>query len=514
MAKKNEDSLSSYFAHFARTTSAHGYSRAVAATNSRSVLFWLVLLITANCLFVFLMYNVVHEYLEQYVPVSFEFSEEPFEFPQLTFCVPFSYSLLKFTKAFKAGNLTDYLGDDLMERLQVASQFNNLTFNSELLVVSAKEESKDLWVNFEDVFVLCYYGNVSGPCIDLKQIRCTNKPTCFTISINSTTMQTMSSLGAMHMVLFSESITHPMIPYTIATMTSRIRTTWHNGLRLFVHPARTRPWDFVQEDIILSPGRHYDIALRRRKEERVTSFFGKKRCLKHSRRLVKECPRYKHLLYTAPMCRSVELHNFIREQCNCSVNIGCDEFSDFNFSCYHFNSVDKNYACMRETFKNYFYRPNHCLPACFEETFQKKVRVVPLSDTFIFDIKQYFPMDEAYQLDDRIGAPILNDYRYYIANITKSEKEKSSQLIEKLVKAVRTNFITMTLYFDNGSTAISREKYLISYMTLVSNIGGCLGLWIGCSVISIVEFIDFFCVIFYLLVKKVKKSQLICCSHS
>lgn len=500
MAEKHGP-LATHLIHFARTTSAHGYCRAAAASGFRSTVFWFLLLLTANLLFMILTYQVIQEYLDQYVPIGFEFSDEEFQYPELTVCAPFTFSLLKLARAEKAKNLTNYLGQNLTQKLMEASEYHNSSLNSNIVIISSGDAAKDLWTDFNDLVVNCYVGGLMQPCDKIYKVRCSHVPTCFTITINSSTIQTMNTLGSVYMTLFVESITHPLIPFRVATYANRIRTTYHTGLRLFVHPRRTRAWNFVREDLILSPGHHYDISLTRTVRKRVTSFFGKQRCIQNSERVETECPFYGQLRYTTPMCRSFELHRQIRRQCNCSLRIECGP-KEAEASCFHLHSHERNMKCLNNEFRRYMFLAHHCLPACVEENYEKVVRSAPIAETNSYDLVQYL-IKNMRKPSEAVGAPVLPNYILHMSKLI-NEHAEHNDLFIKLIKAVRKNFITLVMYFETGSTSLSREKYLISPLTLISNIGGCLGLWIGCSVISIVEFLDLFTGLFLMLLKRIR----------
>lgn len=499
------NSITAYLHRFAKTTSAHGYSRAVAGGSQRSRWLWILLLITANCFFFYLSYMILHEYQEQYVAVGFEFSEEKFVYPQITLCAPFTYSLLKLTRALKADKINDYLGSDLVEKLKATLESERLRLYSSSVFLSAKPSAKELWINFEDIVINCSISSGIESCIRAKTIRLPETPTCFTITINSTTIQTMSSFSSVKIFLLTETITHALIPFEIGKYVSQIRSQIHNGIKFFVHPAGMRPIDLSSDHVTLSPGYYYDISLHRTVTYRVSRFFGKKRCMKENKRIAKECPRYKSVSYTAAMCRAAELHAQIRSGCNCSINIGCnpDKFG-VDRNCFYLKSWEdyhENMACLRKEVEEYLFLKNHCLPECQEENFEKIVRSAPLSDSFALELFQYLRKINTMP-SKNIGDPVLHDYVESLKHMYQSSQEHDNALLINLTKAVKKNFITLTLHFESGSTSVSREKYLISPMTLISNIGGCLGLWVGCSIISVAEFLDFFIDLLGMLISK------------
>ncbi|XP_063721908.1 amiloride-sensitive sodium channel subunit alpha-like isoform X3 [Symsagittifera roscoffensis] len=55
------------------------------------------------------------------------------------------------------------------------------------------------------------------------------------------------------------------------------------------------------------------------------------------------------------------------------------------------------------------------------------------------------------------------------------------------LKEVRENFVKLEIYFDDLSLEEIYEEKQLSIETFLSGIGGCLGLWVGLSIISLVE---------------------------
>lgn len=499
MSSEPQLSLVAFLSRFARTTSAHGYSRVVAANTWLTRFFWGLLLLFVTSWFFALSYMIVLEFQEQYVPVGFEFTDEEFQYPQLTVCAPFSFSLLKLTRSVKAGNISAYLGEDLIKKLL------ERRLTSKAVLMSAEETSKDLWLDANDLIVNCAIGGIGKTCNNAKISRLPNDPTCFSISINSTTIQTMNSLGSVSILFLMETISDPLINPDVAKYMCHTRSSAHSGLHLFIHPIKTGPIDFSPDDIILSAGRHHDVSLNRKVTRRVNRFFGTKRCVYSGRSLIHECPGYQDFLYSAAMCRGVELHRHIRLRCNCSISIGCKPEFGMEQSCHFLKSwreYDNNMACLSKEIQRFMFIAPHCLPACDEEGFYKTVRNAPLSDSFALELLQQHLLRMKTTPAERIGGPILHDYVQQLRHLYENSSFWNNEFLPKMIKAVKRNFLTLSLRFDSGSSLLIREKYLISPMTLISNIGGCLGLWVGCSVISIAEFLDLFSDLLYELVRR------------
>ena len=74
------------------------------------------------------------------------------------------------------------------------------------------------------------------------------------------------------------------------------------------------------------------------------------------------------------------------------------------------------------------------------------------------------------------------DVRHNLVNRTFTREAGDQALID-----VRENFVKLEIYFDDLSLEEIYEEKQLSVETFLSSIGGSLGLWVGLSIISLVE---------------------------
>jgi hypothetical protein len=61
--------------------------------------------------------------------------------------------------------------------------------------------------------------------------------------------------------------------------------------------------------------------------------------------------------------------------------------------------------------------------------------------------------------------------------------------------AVRGNLAMVDIYFDDLKYTKLEETKADLPASLVSDVGGQLGLWLGCSILTLVELLNFVCVV-------------------
>ncbi|XP_066937274.1 uncharacterized protein [Macrobrachium rosenbergii] len=103
------------------------------------------------------------------------------------------------------------------------------------------------------------------------------------------------------------------------------------------------------------------------------------------------------------------------------------------------------------------------------------------------DCECYQPCKEMTYLP-KVTTSKVNDYYF---NLLHQYRKKVSSLCSR-----DTHLLTLNIYIDSPYYEIIEETPAYTFDTLLSNIGGSLGLFIGVSVISIVEVIEFFVDIF------------------
>ena len=101
-----------------------------------------------------------------------------------------------------------------------------------------------------------------------------------------------------------------------------------------------------------------------------------------------------------------------------------------------------------------------------------------------------------------LSRPAINYLVSAINRYTEDKKENTQQALTQL----RSNFGSVTVYFRDLSEAIIVERPVYNFVLIISNFGGLLGLYLGVSVLTVLEVVDFaFDAIEYLRIRGKKK---------
>ena len=106
---------------------------------------------------------------------------------------------------------------------------------------------------------------------------------------------------------------------------------------------------------------------------------------------------------------------------------------------------------------NTLYEQCHCVPACDKLEFQRSVTLASFANTNL-------------------------NHSSYINNWPSHD-----------VPYMQRNFVHMRIYYDSLDYTITEQKPKLSYQSVLSDIGGLLGIFLGASFMTMIEIIEYMC---------------------
>ena len=103
-------------------------------------------------------------------------------------------------------------------------------------------------------------------------------------------------------------------------------------------------------------------------------------------------------------------------------------------------------------------------------------------------------------LEDNTQQENIKAYKYY------EQLRAQNTSMESMIKWTQKHFLRLTVYATSKTVSVKKYIPMITPVGLMSQIGGCLGLWLGISIVTIIEFFDLGFKLFYVLYRKLNNS--------
>ena len=471
---------------FASTTSAHGFSHLIRAESKKVVCFWLLLIIATHVFCISQTTNLIMKYAEFGSETTYEeMPRRRGEFPDVTFCNinPQSNFKIRAGISTKSARVADFLD----------SYYKYLTFSSTVLDTNEGKWNKRIqstifalenvgWKvtsqmghDYKDLLISC---ELSGQnCLDgeVEKFQHFEYNNCFTLKLGKFNQSHNSVSGTMtglSLVLFVEGLGSPgwQLPYN--TYSYEAGAT---GARIVIHPQNTPPLPETN-GFNVPPGVSTSVALKSKLINRLDAPHGN--CT-HEEYVYSGSRRFE---YSEKVC----LHNCIQtrviDMCNCTSPLHpfpgnhsfCGFVSDFNdvsswkdmlakLKCEEFFSSSE----LEEALRNC-----DCHLPCSEAGYDKSVSMA------------YWPID-IYQKS------FLQIFRPRFSALHNAILSKENKTVRELIDSgwIRNNFLRVNIYFESPNVSVYRKTATYTWPMLLSDIGGCFGLYIGMSVLTGIEYL-------------------------
>ncbi|KAI0217761.1 Amiloride-sensitive sodium channel subunit beta [Lamellibrachia satsuma] len=254
------------------------------------------------------------------------------------------------------------------------------------------------------------------------------------------------------------------------------------GARIVVHPQDRMPFP-KDEGVLTAPGQMTIIGIRQLNVVRLPEPYGN--CTDTTERNIKRSvfEEAYPVGYSISTCYATCYQRYVIERCSCADPQYPMEGAAFDYkrvsACNSNNATED--TCRYHVSIDYAYNRLDCdCPLPCEETgytYQTSSSIWP-SDAHKENVKQ----------------KLASEIARYLGNTTDEEK-------------LWNNLLKVKVYFEEFNYESIEEMPAYSTINFASDIGGILGLWIGCSIISIFEFLELSMDVVVLAVMRVFRRQ-------
>ncbi|GFS66341.1 acid-sensing ion channel 4-B [Nephila pilipes] len=490
--------------NFAVQSSAHGLRRAATARSAYTRIFWITVFVMALICCTFHCSFLVKTFLSYpRMTITEEIHADEISFPSITVC---NLNIFKKSYIDKQFEMLRQMTQTLHLNTSVnPSEIDPTAFCyksiDEFLYRSKTVDLSDIWMSLtvtkdslqkfghqeEDLIIHCTYNarNCYNRTYSIVVVNAYPSPRyglCHTISVNQLSLQNVTTPGLALGLRLTLNIQREEYLNLLSP---------EYGARLLVHPAGTYP-TLQRGGVVLQPGTKTYVSVRMRKIDRLPWPYGE--CtyeFEHSPlashlRKTGQRELLKHRIYTYEYCQTLCRDAYLLKQCDCSEEItqGNSKFCD---------------PCNITQGKFYFEVTNISvsLPEIVNDVLEN------LSD-IRYDLTvsrsewpnsqhQYFILKRWPLLREKFG-PAASDGNY--------SGQGDGQMPFDL-KYIRSNFLRVHVFIQEMNYLSVKDVPAYSTSQLFADLGGCLGLYIGVSLLTILEVFELFKSIFFIIRKKI-----------
>ena len=419
----------------------HGVSRINSAETKTARVIWLLLWVSALMFLIYMAGAVTFKYLkyEVYINVDIQ-TKDKMILPAMTFCN---------TNFYKPELYENDTAPVLEKFPQNCSHFNRSDFKNDM-------NFKFFWYACR-VFLGNYKGNSAA--VSRSMPSYFKFPThwsltphiypCFTLNRESKLVQyTEGENGGLQMMMYYEE----EVPKVFQYPTHEILVDKRQGMFVIIHdPKQGYPGD---EGIILTPGHHTHINIKKKIIKRLPSPY-KSHCRRDDEPRIESIYPGRNTLQNCLMsCFWVDLYKkcqaaFIENRAFMSKEKypGIANYSDPNF-----------WKCVNKSISRGKHAKCDCRYPCEEEVYETKTN--------------RNPWPQAFQASSLL--PIIR---------ASNGKPHENYTVDE----IRARMIKLSISYENKADVIQEEKKLYILSSIVSDLGGQMGLFLGASLLSVAE---------------------------
>ncbi|CAJ0587459.1 unnamed protein product, partial [Mesorhabditis spiculigera] len=468
--------------HFCGITTMHGPLRAYRGKSMYKWL-WRLIMVFSGCLLLYQVGTIVGTHIERPVEakVTFENSDEGLRFPLVTLCNynPITREYLE--RVNGTGTFSDSVFKYLVQSNAELQAFLSAANGEELLKMDGEfqafQRNAPYTVNdffeqggykCEDLMKMCSFSGIKFDCCSKAQQTVTSLGKCYTISLWETReMKKQISPGEYSglQILLDSQLGE--IYRGSGTESDPVFTnSFENGFRFYVHDRKMMSF-ITSEGISVSPGSRVYSSIETEKFKRLPqNDWGE---------CVEDWPeKYKdiapHLPYSRKNCRALCRARYFQQSC------GCAPFLYNSIKVYQTCTPLQLYNCLNQTrtslYKDLETWCQDCPPEC--ENWE-------------------------YHAYNSYGFNFSEGARKWLKE---QNGEWDDQRIEK-------NFVMVSIFYRELSYTKFEEVKGSDVSTMLSNIGGNMGLCFGMSVITCVEMIIYIQKLFWICVSKSRRKYML-----
>ncbi len=538
---ERENNQNSAVKEFCSSTSMHGCAHLISGSSCKLKLLWISVITVASLGTVFHLYSLIDLYLKYDFYESNNREYGTLEFPDITFCSieGFShYSMYKNSK-FTASHMSAILQflvsltpEYFVNETQWYFFMSTVLRNEGTFGSAINDTLLKLGISKEEFILHCTFRDQA--CSEVGNFTIFHHYqyfNCYTFRINLTQDAEKNAVdtgpeNGLSIILKGNN--HANFLYDTQTKSANV-----NGLRIVVHERGTLP-PILDRGIDIQPGFSTNIGLSMKKHTRLNVPYGK--CEQ------KDKISQKEFVYSELFCNHVSKSAKIFELCNCKSVKYYKEKENPEENCYFWlpgvkKTIDelvKDVFCeIDATFKMGNKATKKCVWPCEETTYDfimsqaewpldiaikdfvaKYIstlacespikwfhhKIQSLYSTNVSDNSCTNNMPTAPEksftiahIQDATAKSMYGILTDYFTNatfeVTFEPSVLSDTFDETEKKWIRKYFYRLNVYFTEPTIEMHKQVISFSFTDLLSSVGGVLGLWIGISVVTIVEMV-------------------------
>ncbi len=529
-------SLSDILKRFAQGTTMHGVSRAIQARSTVTRVFWLAVLGIAACAFVYQFASLLWKFYSYQTKVTIEVSNTPVPFPSVSLCNMRHLDNMVLTEINRVfgisqepkdwQNITDnpfvsaymdsvstysdmFLDNHIdMHEFEIISSRTSMSSN--IMLRTNHSLLVEAGVPFHEFVVSCKYADTNcGHVSNFTQFFDMYYYNCYTFNPHSLNAESGSELLAegiengLSVSLMAGSgmlLKHEDVRFIPGSWEHFSSLSGNEGVRVVIHPANSTPYPHT-EGFDVPPNFSASLGVRARQNHRLPQPYGD--CINRSPFGDQNIDGNTRASYRPMTCQKLCLQQAVVKKCDCKdielpgqdlypqtqycaddSAVPCHCRTEITDVCVKgLKQVAKSLQCQKEVVARTQRNATAmiqcgCFPACNEVAYDVTYSLARWPG-------DNYEGDQAY-----LDMFYLHDYLSRFQNGSEKHEMYSRYFHENNRNRSLKDFARINVYISDSSVLKTLESEDYTVVQLLSDIGGQLGLWIGVSVITVVEILE------------------------
>ncbi len=421
------------------------------------------------------LFHIIRSYLQ------YEFTESTFErrgklrFPDVSICNMRGISSSNFEAAAKTSDRVNAIFQDVTQ----SQSSNNDLHSLHDYMAFAEEDAKLMGHRFEDMLLNCVFSKQPCKKNDFEHFLFPTFINCFTFVRGRHSL--LTTKGGLDTALSVVVYLEPENSSYMGIYSHKTTFAFSSGVRvLLTPPNHLRAIGYSAYEA--APGTSTSLVFETTEHTRLPEPYNQ--CRHATGNMSRsDAP------YSFAECRNECIHAKVTKQCGCTPTLFLVRFRSNVSSCAQYLLVNETLSdnlvrCQTDAVESAMQTPNYFSDKCqcFWPCSHTKYSVTVSQSAWpARHSLKYFLQNT---LENNSRQRKLKAFKYY-------QKLKSSNASEDQIYSWVTNhFVKLNIYSRNDLVLVKEETPKYTITNLLSSIGGCLGLWVGISVLTFSKFCD------------------------
>lgn len=515
--QRNKSALA-LVAELGSESNAHGLAKIATSDKTQRKVMWALFVIIGFTAATLQLSLLVRKYLiYQVVEVSRIRDGMPVQFPAISICNIAAISLTKIKKllAQETSNAKDWF--NFTQMFNFSHQQERLT-SIQGFYENMGKEAKMIGYDIKDFMLHCRFNQELCKPENFTRFFESTYYNCYTFNSGQLQekilMHATGPQNGLSLIAYLDNDDPPLGAYGLYNIESNIANS--AGVRIVIHAPNTMPSP-VDHGFDIPPGYSTSVGLKALMHTRLSEPYGN--CTTKG---LKGLPKYTHTIFS---CLALCKQKIVVEKCECkssglpddghdNVTL-CGSIPNWKYMFHNANEHPKDFLlfkldCEEKVLKKMANDRSYeiacqCFQPCHETSYQKSISL----SYWPLEFYQYNALQTLYK--ETINETFLNEAYIYLETTIKeaekhdvhketqdkmSDKEKASAHEigrDKQIRAsnlIRQNLLRLNIYLEDLSIVEFHQMPAYELADLFADIGGTLGLWMGISVLTIMELME------------------------